>query len=207
MILISASVLAPRDMTSQPSIDGPAGHSKKRNVYHGESTDLLEVLRPHARHVSFVSYPIENRKVAASTLHVESVLAHVDLLHSLKALQPIFSIPKLKLEAALRAIGVDNKSWFCDDDAMEDWVTTIAARLRNMCHCVGHAEKKKKPPSWLSKMPWREDFQAAPQKRQQNLRNVATPVLLRLATLMHRLIEWSGTLRLDWPRRPVYREK
>jgi hypothetical protein len=36
----------------------------------------------------------------------------------------------------------------------KDYTRTIASRIRNLCYFVANNERKKKPPSWVSTLPW-----------------------------------------------------
>ena len=118
----------------------------KRNRFAGTPQQLASVMEPWAASVgkSFIRYPSEG-KVADAKVAPEQCLKHKDLLSKLRELQPNLGFTKVTAETAMRIIAAKHcKKWGLDHHELEDWVTTLSGRLRNMCSVVAKETSRKK---------------------------------------------------------------
>jgi hypothetical protein len=169
-----------------------------RNTFTGNADDLAEAFVEVAGSLAFCTYPDETALVSKAALHIESALAHSELLQALHNVQANLSFPKSTLEAALGLIVHKNNLKIKAAD-VADWITTLSRRMRNMCRCVGQADSRPSPPSWVLKLPWRDGEVTAtqpklatkaekkPQKEADESKHVAKVT-----------IGWNAELMLAW---------
>lgn len=128
---------------------------KCRALWHGDSSDLANVMLKFAKDVSFVDYPDESTKVAHSKLNIASAVAHGPLLAELRKLQKNFAFPRTSVEEAL-CIVYTSKDWELTKEEKKDWISCISRRFRNLCRCVGQADAREPLAKWIMRMPWRD---------------------------------------------------
>ena len=137
--------------------------SKKRERYHGTDLALTSVLHKHMLiahpQKSFVKYD-EAGAVREAKLSVELVQKAMPILSDLRSLSKALSFKKLQMEACVRASLAkmeSDKGWsFKKDTSREDYIKTMAVRIRNLCYVVATEGRKSRPARWFTYLVWQD---------------------------------------------------
>ena len=122
----------------------PAGMHRPR--YPGSDEELLTALRPFVTSVSFFKYGENNR----SKVQSEVLVAHAPLFRELTKLSANLAFKKVSLQAVLLKLANENQFPALSTQALvEDWFTTMDARVRIACRHVAKARIQACPPRWL----------------------------------------------------------
>ena len=122
----------------------PAGMHRPR--YPGYDEELLTTLRPFVTSVSFFKYGENHR----SKVQSEVLVAHAPLFRELTKLSANLAFKKVSLQAVLLKLANENQFPALSTQALvEDWFTTMDARVRIACRHVAKARIQQCPPRWL----------------------------------------------------------
>ena len=116
----------------------------KKASYAGSSQDLSQIIYPHMDTAGFVVYP-EDR---GDDMDKEQIVAHKALLNDLERAQSNLSFKDAVLrDAILRAYWKKQeqggaKNWFLNAKEVQEWASSITARIRTMCRHFSQARLK-----------------------------------------------------------------
>jgi hypothetical protein len=131
---------------------------------------LSSTLRQFATSVTFFKY---GEKLSAP-VDSSVLVAHKAMVRSLTALSPNLSFTKKTMTAAFQQLGEEAKFPALNTNALlDDWVTTMTARVRLACRHVAKARAHRPPPAWLQHIDGSSD--SVPMTEQQGVASMASP--------------------------------
>ena len=129
-----------------PKAEPPQPAGMRRPRYLGSDEKLLTTLRPFVTSVSFFKYGENHR----SKVQAEVLVAHAPLFRELTKLSANLAFKKASLQAAFLKLANENQFPALSTQALvEDWFTTMDARVRIACRHVAKARIQACPPRWL----------------------------------------------------------
>ena len=135
-----------------------------RRRYTGSDAALRAAILPLMKaNKSFIRC-CDEEHVQDSEIPLKDVQAHHHLLANLHALCGNLAFKRSQLEAIIEDLATSMLS--LTPVEQQDYTRTVASRIRNLCYCVANSERKKKPSSWVSTLPWHtKKGRATPRRR------------------------------------------
>ena len=129
-----------------------------RSTFKGSAADLAAIVVCHALvdGKSFLRY-CERQPCKVATMDVGKFEKHALLASDLHKLQPNMSFKKAITAKALQLAGKElNKEFGFTPAQLQDWTTTMAARLRNFAFHISSGMRKHPQCRWVLALPWNQ---------------------------------------------------
>ena len=169
-----------------------------RSTFKGSAADLAAIVVRHALvdGKSFLRY-CERQPCKVATMDVDKFEKHALLASDLHKLQPNMSFKKAITAKALQLAGKElNKEFGFTPAQLQDWTTTMAARLRSFAFHISTGMRKHPQCRWVLALPWNQKGDtdaAAPASDDRELEDCSRSQVARRVSSKTPSASWSNS--------------